>query len=50
MLLSNRYQILHQLGQGGFGATFLAEDLQLPEKPKCVVKQLKPKANDPFTL
>lgn len=48
--LGGRYQILTQLGQGGFGRTFLAEDLYLPGRPKCVVKQLKPMATDPDTL
>jgi tetratricopeptide (TPR) repeat protein len=48
--LGGRYQILTQLGQGGFGKTFLAEDLYLPGRPKCVVKQLKPTATDPDTL
>lgn len=48
--LGGRYQILTQLGQGGFGRTFLAEDLYLPGHPKCVVKQLQPMANDPDTL
>ena len=48
--LNGRYQIISHLGQGGFGTTFLAEDLHLPDKRKCVVKQLKPQANDPFTL
>jgi len=31
------------LGSGGFGDTYLAEDIDLPRHPKCVVKQLKPK-------
>ncbi|MEM9569103.1 MAG: serine/threonine-protein kinase [Cyanobacteria bacterium P01_E01_bin.34] len=42
MLLSNRYQIIRALGEGGFGKTFLGEDTQLPSKPQCVVKELKP--------
>ena len=48
--LSGRYQIITQLGQGGFGRTFLAQDLYLPGQPKCVVKQLQPSATDPDTL
>jgi serine/threonine-protein kinase len=30
------------LGQGGFGATFLARDQALPGEPSCVLKQLRP--------
>ncbi|MBF2019560.1 MAG: tetratricopeptide repeat protein [Hydrococcus sp. C42_A2020_068] len=48
--LSGRYQILSQLGQGGFGRTLLAKDLYLPGQPKCVVKQLQPSATDPDSL
>ncbi len=50
MLLGGRYQIITQLGQGGFGATFVAVDTQRPRNPQCVVKQLKPVATDPYTL
>lgn len=42
IMLRGRYQILKQIGQGGFGVTFLAEDTQRPGNPKCVVKQFKP--------
>lgn len=41
-ILVGRYQIVKPLGGGGFGQTFLAKDLQLPNTPACVVKQLKP--------
>ncbi|MEY3302821.1 MAG: hypothetical protein RLZZ139_1194 [Cyanobacteriota bacterium] len=40
-ILAGRYQIVKPLGGGGFGQTFLARDLQLPNQPSCVVKQLK---------
>lgn len=42
LLLRNRYQVMQPLGQGGFGATFLAQDISLPGRPTCVVKQLRP--------
>ncbi|AFZ21800.1 serine/threonine-protein kinase [Allocoleopsis franciscana] len=48
--LSGRYHIVQHLGGGGFGQTYLAEDLQLPSNPLCVVKQLKPKSTDSSTL
>jgi serine/threonine-protein kinase len=40
--LKGRYQIITPIQAGGFGQTFLAEDLQIPGKRKCVVKQLHP--------
>lgn len=48
--LGGRYQIIEQIGQGGFGITFLALDTQRPRNPQCVVKQLKPLASDPYIL
>ncbi|RMG06455.1 MAG: serine/threonine protein kinase, partial [Cyanobacteria bacterium J055] len=46
MKLNNRYQILKELGEGGFGKTFLAEDTQMPSGRYCVIKQLKPVAEN----
>lgn len=39
ILLSDRYRPIQQLGQGGFGITYLAEDKARFNKP-CVIKQL----------
>ena len=47
--LVGRYQIISNLGGGGFGETFVAYDTHLPGSPQCVVKKLKPQANDPTT-
>ena len=46
LLLQQRFYIRKILGQGGFGATFLANDMTLPGHPSCVVKQLRPSSND----
>jgi serine/threonine protein kinase len=48
--LGGRYKIISQLGAGGFGHTFLAQDLHLPDHPECVVKQLKPQVSDADSL
>ena len=49
-ILRSRYQIIKFLGSGGFGETHLAQDVDLPGNPKCVVKHLKPKSSDPKVL
>ncbi|MEP0872618.1 tetratricopeptide repeat protein [Trichocoleus desertorum AS-A10] len=48
--LGGRYKVLSKLGAGGFGQTFLAEDMHLPDHPCCVVKQLKPQVTDASSL
>ncbi len=42
LLVRNRYRVTKSLGQGGFGATFVAVDMSLPGEPICVLKQLRP--------
>ncbi|MBD2184631.1 CHASE2 domain-containing protein [Planktothrix sp. FACHB-1375] len=45
-LLDGRYKIVKVLAQGGFGQTYLAEDIKRPGKPICVVKRLMPARRD----
>jgi serine/threonine protein kinase, bacterial len=45
LLVRNRYRVTKSLGQGGFGATFVAVDVSLPGEPICVIKQLRPSNN-----
>jgi serine/threonine-protein kinase len=45
--LKHRYNVLGILGKGGFGATFAVADQDLPGKPICVIKQLRPTTDDP---
>ncbi|MBD2090556.1 pentapeptide repeat-containing protein [Microcoleus sp. FACHB-1515] len=50
LLLRDRYRVMQALGQGGFGATFLAKDESLPGSPYCVIKQLRPAATSPHVM
>lgn len=50
LLLRDRYCVIKPLGQGGFGATFLANDQLLPGEPSCVIKQLRPTATAPHVF
>ena len=47
LVLNNRYQIIGNLRRGSFGETFLATDTHLPSRKKCVIKQLKPRIEQP---
>jgi serine/threonine-protein kinase len=47
--IQGRYYVVKQLGRGGVGVTFLAQDRQCFDS-QCVVKQLKPKTANPKTL
>ncbi|MBF2098736.1 MAG: CHASE2 domain-containing protein [Gloeomargaritaceae cyanobacterium C42_A2020_066] len=48
--LAGRYRVRKVLGEGGFGRTYLAQDVQRPGQPECVVKQLRPARSDPKFL
>lgn len=50
LLLRDRYRAVKSLGQGGFGATFLARNESLPGQPYCVIKQLRPASSTPQVL
>ncbi len=49
-LLAGHYRVLQVLGAGGFGQTYITEDLHLPGHPKCVLKHLKPASTDRSVL
>jgi serine/threonine protein kinase, bacterial len=48
-LVNNRYRVVRELGKGGFGATFLVEDTQLPSGKRFVLKELMPIENNEET-
>lgn len=45
LILRDRYLPIKLLGQGGFGAAFLAIDRDTPKMRQCVVKQFQPSGN-----
>ncbi|MEH2093785.1 serine/threonine-protein kinase [Nostoc sp.] len=49
-LLQGRYQIVQSLGAGVFGQTYIAVDVDYPQSPKCVVKQIKVSSCEPGYL
>lgn len=48
--LKGRYKIIKPLSSGGFGITYLAEDMDRPRNPLCVVKKLSPLQRTPHVL
>ncbi|MDX1977764.1 MAG: serine/threonine-protein kinase [Pseudanabaenaceae cyanobacterium bins.68] len=50
LLLRNRYLAIKPLGKGGFGRTFLAVDLDMPSKLRCVIKQFLPREQSAISL
>jgi serine/threonine protein kinase/CHASE2 domain-containing sensor protein len=48
--IGGRYEITEILGSGGFAETYTAKDIQLPGTPICVVKQLRPRSDNPSHL
>ncbi len=48
-LLGDRYRIVHELGQGGFGRTYLAEDINRFNET-CVLKEFAPQVQGSTAL
>ncbi len=48
-ILRNRYRMIEFLGAGGFGRTYLAQDIDKLNQ-RCVVKQLAPKAQGTWAI
>lgn len=42
----SHYQLVKILGKGGFATTYLAKDLNSPEKAQCAIKRINPNIQD----
>ncbi|PLZ88095.1 serine/threonine protein kinase [Fischerella thermalis CCMEE 5198] len=49
-VLQGQYQIVQSLGAGVFGQTYIAINVEQPNHPKCVIKQLKVSSSQPAYL
>jgi serine/threonine protein kinase len=49
-IFAQRYRIRSILSRGGFGITFLAQNIHLPGQPLCVIKKLAPTFTDPSQI
>ena len=49
LTLGDRYRLVRQLGQGGFGRTYLAEDTNRFSEP-CVLKEFAPQVEGTYAL
>ena len=48
-ILNDRYRVIRQIGRGGFGRTYLAEDTQR-YREKCVLKEFAPQVESDRSL
>ncbi|WP_224410148.1 serine/threonine-protein kinase [Oscillatoria salina] len=48
--LHGRYQIIQVLSGGAFGQIYIAEEINHPERPKCIVKHYRPSSYYPSLL
>lgn len=49
-LVGARYRVINVLASGGFGHTYIAEDIQRPGNPRCVLKHLTFSSQNPEVL
>ncbi len=48
-ILGDRYVIIRQIGQGGFGTTYLAQDINR-FRENCVLKEFSPQVQTPYVV